>query len=96
MDFNQLKELARNLGGILVMNGNTPEFVVLPFEKYQKIENGFSGDTPNACEEENAAIEKLNREILVLKEEIRQKEEAELIEEEEMPAETDETEMKVE
>ena len=71
MDFNQLKELARKMGGILVMNGNNPEFVILPFDKYQngEIRSGSAEDVPD---EDGATIEKLNKEISALKEEIRQ------------------------
>jgi hypothetical protein len=78
MDFNQLKELARKLGGILVMNGNNPEFVVLPFYKYQKNDNGKKEPVENISEEDGATIDRLNKEISALKEEIRQKEEAEI------------------
>jgi hypothetical protein len=81
MDFNQLKDLARKMGGILVMNGNNPEFVIMPYDKYQKSEVAQPGATGLVCEEENSVIEKLNKEISALKEEIRQKEEAEIVEE---------------
>jgi len=80
MDFNQLKEMARKMGGILVMNGNTPEFVIVPFEKYQKTDDKRE-EADGLCEEESAEIEKLNQEISALKEEIRQKEEMEIEEE---------------
>ena len=80
MNFNELKELVRKMGGILVMNGNNPEFVIMPYDKYQKDENTQPETSGRVCEEENVAIEKLNKEISALKEEIRQKEEAELIE----------------
>lgn len=33
-DLNRLKELASRVGGILVMNGNEPELVILPYEKF--------------------------------------------------------------
>lgn len=83
MDFNQLKELAKKLGGILVMNGKTPDFVILPFEKYQKMEAENPTNSANISEEEEAMVERLNKEIQALKEEIRLKEEAELAQEEE-------------
>ena len=82
MDFNQLKKLARKLGGILVLDGNEPEFVILPYGQYEK-ENGApddSGENTKEPEEEEKTIEKLNQEILAIKEEIRQKESAELTE----------------
>ena len=82
MDFSELKQLAKKLGGILVMNGNSPEFVVLAYDQYQKLTgDGQSERRTNPSRltpEEEETIEKLNKEILVLKEEIRQKEEAEL------------------
>ena len=106
MDFNQLKELARKLGGILVMNGNEPEFVILTFGDFERLQSGKTNNTLIAdelarsdSEDESAAIEKLNKEILVLKEEIRLKEEAELVEEEdekEKEAEIDEIGVKTE
>lgn len=82
MDFKQLKRLAKKLGGILVLDGNEPEFVILPYDQYEK-ENDMpddSGENAKGPDEEEKTIEKLNREILALKEEIRQKESAELVE----------------
>ena len=82
MDFRQLKKLAKKLGGILVLDGNEPEFVILPYDQYEK-ESGApdsSGEDAREPEEDDKTIEKLNQEILALKEEIRQKESAELIE----------------
>ncbi len=81
--------MAKKLGGILVLDGNEPEFVILPYDQYEK-ENGApddSGENAKGPDEEEKTIEKLNQEILALKEEIRQKESAELIEntEEEEP-----------
>lgn len=83
MDFSELKQLAKKLGGILVMNGNSPEFVVLAYDQYQKLTGGVQNSEPRTnpsrlTPEEEETIEKLNKEILALKEEIRQKEEAEL------------------
>ena len=90
MDFNQLKKLVKKLGGILVLNGNEPEFVILSYDQYEKI-NGATENTEDGQEKqeqnEEKTIEKLNQEILALKEEIRQKESAELVENtEEEPA----------
>lgn len=59
------------------MNGNTPEFVVLSYPNYLKLDEAKKTKETNPEED---TIEKLNREILALKEEIRQKEEAELVE----------------
>jgi len=77
MDFDQLKELTKKVGGILVLNGNEPEFIILPYDQYEKM-NQMADNKDSESEEET--IEKLNREILALKEEIRQKESAELAE----------------
>ncbi len=65
------------------MDGNEPEFVILPFDQYEKEIGGMENPEENADgpdEGEEKTIEKLNREILALKEEIHQKESAELIE----------------
>lgn len=104
MQFSRLKELVRRLGGVLVLDGEKPEFVILSYSQYEKVEAGkeipFSAsfnrhnglaetkdiassiaDVANmevGDEEDQKAVDKLNQEILVLKEEIRQKEEAEL------------------
>lgn len=80
MDFKRLKELAKKLGGILVLNGNEPEFVILSYDQYKKIDNAVNDEENLGGGEEEKTIEKLNREILALKEEIRQKESAELAE----------------
>jgi hypothetical protein len=77
MDFNQLKELTKKVGGILVLDGNEPEFIILPYDQYEKMSQ-MADNKDSESEEET--IEKLNREILALKEEIRQKESAELAE----------------
>ena len=74
-DFEKLKTLARRLGGILVMQGDEPEFVILSYDKYAPEQ-----DVPMRRDDDQA-IDQLNKEISALKEEIRQKEasEAELI-----------------
>ncbi|MEK7151262.1 MAG: hypothetical protein AAB784_00915 [Patescibacteria group bacterium] len=96
MDFSKLKELTKRLGGILVLDGDEPEFVILPYNKYENIDtgeeiyfskksngtayaNGINPDRLDLAEDGDEAVEKLNQEILALKEEIRQKEEAELV-----------------
>jgi hypothetical protein len=78
MNFNRLKELAKKFGGILVFDGDNPEFIILSYEQYRKMEASKSFEEISDREEET--IEKLNREILALKEEIRQRESAELVE----------------
>lgn len=94
MHFAKLKELVRKLGGVLVLDGDEPKFVILSYDKYESMDSGeeVSLSTrhnglvqPNGMvakrisdEMDQEAVEKLNQEILGLKEEIRQKEEAEL------------------
>lgn len=90
MDFEQLKKLVKKLGGILVLDGNKPEFVLLSYDQYKKMDMAAGdGEVPISQEEperqeeqpeDEKTIEKLNREILALKEEIHQKESAELVE----------------
>ena len=83
MNFTELKALAKKLGGIVVVNGDSPELVILPYNTYRQLEAGQPGMgplAPTAPAEDGAEIERLNREILTLKEEIRQKEEAEMAE----------------
>lgn len=75
MDFQKLKELAQKIGGILVMDGNEPELVILPYAKYDA---GVAAPLAPESADEQAMIEHLNTEIEALKEEIRQKETAEL------------------
>ena len=92
MDLKQLKELAKKLGGILVMDGGLPEFVVLSYQRYSELEEGgrpsvSAGASPAQSVSEDQLIDKLNTEIAALKEEIRQKEEAELVGQEGSPQE---------
>ena len=68
------------------MDGDKPEFIILPYEKYSQTSEGgrdFSSESKersvDGTDEEQNNIDALNREILVLKEEIRQKESAELV-----------------
>ncbi len=83
MKFDQLKEIAKKLGGVLVLNGDEPEFVILSYDQYEKQSDALNSPVENSEErgqDEEKTIDKLNQEILALKEEIRQKESAELIE----------------
>jgi len=83
MNFDQLKKMAKKLGGVLVLNGNEPEFVILPYGHYQKIGGEIEdtgGDRERQEPDKERTVEELNREILSLKEEVRQKESAELTE----------------
>ncbi len=71
MDFSKLKDLARTLGGILVMDGDQPQFVIIAYEKYMH-------QPATEVREDDQLIEGLNKEILALKEEIQQKETSEI------------------
>lgn len=93
-DMQKLKAVAKRLGGILVMNGDDPELVIMSYEQFesQKTEPSQTSEevpvhqhethadliaTQNSKQEEEL-IDALNKEILGLKEEIRQKEAAEI------------------
>jgi hypothetical protein len=86
-DFEKLKSITKRLGGILVMNGNEPEFVIMPYEKFEAEGSMKASSVPSAPQtapaehQDDPLVDQLNNEILALKEEIRQKEssEAELI-----------------
>jgi len=89
MDFERLKKMAEKLGGILVLDKDEPSFVILPYDKYEELQKGFSkeqsvfrdiieNDTSSENMQDQGAVEKLNKEIESLREEIRQREELEL------------------
>lgn len=106
MSIEELKQLTRQFGSVVVLEDEKPAFVVLPFEKYQELQKNednegkeilvkhfskLSGNgsafaelaaTPQAPEEVNVGsnensedLERLNKEILALKEEVRLMEE---------------------
>lgn len=75
MDFSKLKEIAKRLGGILIMQGNDPEFVILSYDRFSALETP-SQPVPISYQDEQL-IDSLNKEISALKEEIRQKEQSE-------------------
>jgi hypothetical protein len=93
MDFKKLRDMIKRVGAILVMNGNEPEFVVLSYDKYRALDAGedieilgrdnTGGEPIGSSEplnyEDQKIFDRLNQEILALKEEIRQKESAELL-----------------
>jgi hypothetical protein len=83
VDFEKLKDIAKKLGGVLVMEGNEPELVILPYEKFVTLDTGDSAEHNSKLEgdnkEEAKLIEVLNNEILALKEEIQQKETPETV-----------------
>lgn len=45
MDFNKLKEVAKKLGGILVMSGDEPDFVILDYKNYEALIKGGSAQS---------------------------------------------------
>ncbi len=85
MDFKKLEETTKKIGGIVVMEGDEPSIVILPYEKYLELGNGAAAnglvepvvEDPDVTADE-ALIEALNQEIVMLKEKARQKEEEEL------------------
>lgn len=90
MDLEKLKQLAKKVGGIVIINGENPEFVILTYNKFKELDgvgNGvsnvedavfFENHETNGLDHDQGEIERLNQEILTLKEEIRQRESAEL------------------
>jgi hypothetical protein len=86
MDFNQLKQLAEKLGGILVMDGDKPKFVIISYDQYKKgeardlvVEPETYQELPEKSDEDQKNYDRLNQEILALREEIKRKESAEMI-----------------
>lgn len=86
MDFNQLKQLAERLGGVLVMDGDKPKFVIVSYDQYKKGEAKNSvtepevyQEPPEKSDEDQRNYDRLNQEILALREEIRRKESAEMV-----------------
>lgn len=83
------------------MDGNEPGFVILPYDQYERIESGedipISNKNPlehpelNGINDDEKTVERLNQEIMALKEEIRQKESAELLENTDLVQEIPET-----
>lgn len=90
MDLERLKQLAKKVGGVVVVNGENPEFVILTYNKFKELEGVgnsvsitedavfFENFEANGVDRDQGEIERLNQEVLALKEEIRQRESAEL------------------
>lgn len=88
MNLEDLKRLAKKVGGVVVINGDNPEFVILTYDKFKELllresdgieRPAYVKDRDiNGLDQDQSEIERLNQEILVLKEEIRQRESAEL------------------
>jgi hypothetical protein len=70
MNFDELKKLVRRVGSVVIFDGNKPELVIMPYEKAgidldgQKVEDEY----------EQQEVERLNSEILALREELAQRE----------------------
>ena len=69
MNFDELKKLVRRVGSVVFFDGNNPELVVLP---YDKAGIGSSEESENQYEQQE--IERLNNEILAVREELSQRE----------------------
>jgi hypothetical protein len=77
MDFEKLKKLAAETNGLVIMNGETPELVVLPYKDYQELLHGPAkeeGSKENIeevlqkeQEHDDQLIESLNQEIEALR-----------------------------
>lgn len=90
MDLKELKNLVKNSGAVLVMDNNEPSLVVMDYQTYKNIvnneqsakvqvrhesheSNGIAAKT-NPREEELEILERINKEILALKDEIEREE----------------------
>ena len=89
MDINELKKLIKNSTAVLVLDDGEPSFVVLDYKTYKDIaaergeekeikitqpveRSGFNGY--NIHEKESEILERLNKEILALKNQIEMEE----------------------
>ena len=83
MDTNELKKLVKNSTAVLVLDNGEPSFVILNYDSYKdlvfkepvkevKIRNGLSKDEDQSevPEIESEVLERINKDILALKEEI--------------------------
>jgi hypothetical protein len=70
MNFEELKKLVRRFGSVVLFNDDKPELVVLPYDKV-----GVESETGEVEDQyEQQEIERLNSEILALREELAQRE----------------------
>ncbi len=70
MNFDELKKLVRRVGSVVLFDGNNPELVILPYDKM----NIDSNNEETESQYEQQEIERLNNEILALREELNQRE----------------------
>jgi len=82
MDIKELQQLANIIGGVVVIENDQPAFVVLPYKKLffnqekpgvKPIAQGLVSEYSPEIEEEDK-FDRLNKEILLLKDEIEKKE----------------------
>ena len=70
MNFEELKKLVRRFGSVVLLNDDKPELVVLSYDKA-----GVDSQTGEVEDQhEQQEIERLNSEILALREELAQRE----------------------
>ena len=87
MNIEELKKLVKNSTAVLVLDNGEPSFVILNYDSYKdlvfkepvkevKIRNGSSRDEdkPEVPEIESEVLERINKDILALKEEIEKEE----------------------
>ncbi|HXK35670.1 MAG: hypothetical protein UY30_C0011G0015 [Parcubacteria group bacterium GW2011_GWB1_48_6] len=89
MDLKELKALAQALGSVVLIEEGKPSLIVLELERYQALLTGqpaksLAGEAANSgsvSEADPELVERLNRDIALLKEEIKKREIQELSEE---------------
>lgn len=74
----ELKNLVSQLGSLVVVENNQPRFIVMTYDKFnsvihKSVDNSSDFDK-NRNEENEEIIDRLNEEILVLKEQVAEKE----------------------
>lgn len=71
----ELKELISRLGSLVIVENNQPKFVVLSYDKFNGVIHKSIDNSGNFDKDSNEELtERLNKEILVLKEQIVEKE----------------------
>lgn len=86
MDINELKNMLKHSTAVLIMDNGDPSFVVLDYTSYKKmlqgeesgqIGNGLVAPAPSKAQSsESELLERINKDILALKEQIDQEEKA--------------------
>jgi len=57
-DFNKLKDLARQTGGILILNGSEPELVLLPYDTYERLTGTKQTVVPSGSEIKRTSVDR--------------------------------------